>query len=375
MPKPDMKPTLNHLLSLTAILSTSIAAAQEAPPPPGTNPPPRDAHGDRPGPGPGDPGRPGDDRRPDGPRPPRPEDFGPGENPAFPGARRDRQGPMERFKSAVAAVPAKPQPYLGVATSPLDAALTAQLGFTPGMGLIVDEVIPDGPAAKAGVQALDVIKQVNDQLVSNSAQLTALARHFGKDAEVSLVILRKGQEQKLAVKIGEHLMRDPGNARADGFGGMPFGKMMERRDDNPRPDDNERDERRPRDPRAEPTGPPQKPSRDLLREIGPGGAPQVREFRDRISTTWNTASAKVSLKNSDGEIEVRSDDGRRTMTAKNAQGVTVFEGPIDTAEQRKAIPPEFQKMLDQVEARSRTSRRGGGAFERENTPPEPPDRP
>ena len=66
------------------------------------------------------------------------------------------------------------------------------------------------------------------------------------------------------------------------------------------------------------------------------------------------------LKDANGEIEVRSENGKRTLTAKNPKGEVAFDGPIDTEEQRKAVPPEFRKMLEQVEVRSRIERRPGG---------------
>ena len=361
-----MKKSFHHFCSLAAVLTTSIATAQEKPgaPPRDENPPrevqpPRDSRPERPLPGAPDAGRRGDDRRPDGPRPPRPEEFDQPDGGVFPGGRRDRPGFGERLKSGFPALPAKPQPYLGVATSPLDPALSAQLGFTPGLGLIVEEVIPESPAAKAGVQPLDVIKQVNDQLVSNPAHLAALARHFGKDIEVTLLVLRKGQEQKISVKIGERLMRDPAAMRADIFGGMGIGrKPLEPRGENPRGIGDDPN-RAPRDPRDDAPSPRPKPSEDLLREVRPGGAREVQSHQNRVSTTWNTASAKVMLKDANGEIEVRSENGKRTLVAKNPKGETAFEGPIDTEAQREAIPAGFRKMLEQAEARPRIEARPG----------------
>ena len=362
-----MKTPLHHFLIIAAALSTSIATAQETPPPPGGNPPrdaqpprEREPQPDRPPGGPDGAGRRNDDRRPDGPRPPRPDEVGPADGPGFPGGRRDfRPRFGERFKSG-AALPAKPQPWLGVATAPLDPALSAQLGLTPGLGLVVEEVIPDSPAAAAGVQPLDVIKQVNDQLVSNPPHLAALARHFGKNTEVTLLVLRKGQEQKIPVKIGERMMREPAPLRMEIFGGMPGAGRppLERRIENFR-GNNDDPNRPPREQREGPGAPPQKPSADLFREIGPGGPPTVQTTQDRVSTTWNTASAKVMLKDPNGEIEVRSDNGKRTLTAKKPSGESAFDGPIDTEEQRKAIPPEFRKMLEQVETHSRSERRPG----------------
>ena len=46
----------------------------------------------------------------------------------------------------------------------------------------------------------------------------------------------------------------------------------------------------------------------------------------------------------------------------NPKGETVFDGPIDTDEQRKAVPAGFGRMLEQVEMRARTIRAAGGAL-------------
>ena len=328
-----MKKPLHHFLIIATALSTSIAFAQ--------NPQRPDAP-DRP-------------ERRDDPRGPDGRDFPDGDRP-------DRPAPpilRDRLNNAPAPLPQKPQPYLGVVTRVLDSALGSQLGFTPGLGLIVEDTVPDGPAAKAGLQKMDVIKQLNDQLVSNPGHLAALVRHFGKDADVTVLVLRKGQEQKIAVKIGEHMAPEVAPLRDEFFGGNRGGGDMiefKRRMENQRRDGENRD-RGPRDPQggAEPRGP--RPSGDILREVGPGGPPEVRAREDQSSTTWNTASARVMLKDQNGAIEMRSDNGKRKLLAKSPKGDTVFDGPIDTEEQRKTVPAEFRKMLEQVEAQSRA---GGG---------------
>ena len=338
-----MKKPLPHFFAAAFALSASLAFAQN---------PPRPEREDRP------PQRPFDADRRDEPRGPEGRDF-----PDGPPPRPDGDRPMlrERPRNAPAPLPQKPQPYLGVVTRALDPALSAQLGFTPGLGLIVEDLVPDGPAAQAGLQKMDVLKQLNDQLLSNPGHLAALVRHFGKDADVTLLVLRKGQEQKIAAKIGEHLAPDTTSLREEFFGGMRGGANMiepklrmywqERNDVN--------FYYGPRDPQGGPEERQPRPSGDILREVGPGGAPQVRAREDQVSTTWNTANAKVSFKDQNGAIEVRSENGRRTLTAKNPKGDTVFDGPIDTEEQRKAVPAEFRKMLGQVEVRSRGDRRPG----------------
>src|SRR5206468_7733179 len=47
--------------------------------------------------------------------------------------------------------------YLGVATMEVPPELAAQLKLSPGMGLVVNSVLPDSPAERAGVKQYDVI--------------------------------------------------------------------------------------------------------------------------------------------------------------------------------------------------------------------------
>ena len=60
--------------------------------------------------------------------------------------------------------------------------------------------------------------------------------------------------------------------------------------------------------------------------------------------------AHILLKDSSGRLEIRSARGKRTLTVRDADSKTVFTGPIDTPEQRKAIPAD---VLPQVEALER----------------------
>ena len=65
---------------------------------------------------------------------------------------------------------------------------------------------------------------------------------------------------------------------------------------------------------------------------------------------YDSNGAHILLRDSTGRLEIRSAAGKRTLTVRDADGKTVFAGPIDTPEQRKAIPAE---VLPQVEALER----------------------
>ncbi len=53
--------------------------------------------------------------------------------------------------------PKVPVTFLGVETSQLPSVVSEQLGLAKGFGLVVDYVVPDSPAAAAGVQQNDIL--------------------------------------------------------------------------------------------------------------------------------------------------------------------------------------------------------------------------
>src|SRR5881396_896312 len=97
--------------------------------------------------------------------------------------------------------PKVPAIFLGVETSQVPTVVSEQLGLSKGLGLVVEYVVPDSPAAAAGVQQNDILKMLNDQILIEPSQLRKLLQTFSDGAEVTLTILRKGQEQKVTVKL------------------------------------------------------------------------------------------------------------------------------------------------------------------------------
>lgn len=270
----------------------------------------------------------------------------------------------------------KPTPFLGVITSPVTPVLAAQLGLPEGFGLVVDEVLPDSPAAKAGVQRHDVLKLFNDQQLIDPGQLATLIRGRGNVAEAGLTILRHGQEQKLNVTIGERMMpeRKPlalGNELRRTFDNV-YGSVRE----NMRPlqdrlrqfqdrmrefQDRLREWQKnpaagpaPQPPQLEPL--PEDPfgptGIDILHESRPGGASEVKAIINGNTRTWNTGQARVFVTDGEGQIELSSDGGHRVLTSKNPRGEVIFSGPVDTDAQRRALPAAIRQKMEKLDARS-----------------------
>src|SRR5438046_8664630 len=99
--------------------------------------------------------------------------------------------------------PKVPMTFLGVETSQVPDVVSEQLGLAKGFGLVVEYVEPNSPAATAGVQQNDILKMLNDQILIEPSQLRKLLQTFPEGTDVTLTVLRKGQEQKLTVKLAK----------------------------------------------------------------------------------------------------------------------------------------------------------------------------
>jgi serine protease Do len=89
---------------------------------------------------------------------------------------------------------------LGVAVAPLTPELASRAGLPrDAHGLVVQEVTPDGRAAEAGVQAGDVIQEVNRKPVQSIDELRAAVRRTS-DRPVLLLVNRAGRDLFLTVR-------------------------------------------------------------------------------------------------------------------------------------------------------------------------------
>lgn len=102
------------------------------------------------------------------------------------------------------------QPYLGVRYVPLtnDAAQQLELDVSRGAYILKEDeadgqqtVLPDSPAAKAGLQPGDVILEVEGKKIDERNGLTVLLNQRAVNDTVTLKILRDGDERNIDVKL------------------------------------------------------------------------------------------------------------------------------------------------------------------------------
>jgi hypothetical protein len=267
----------------------------------------------------------------------------------------------------------KPGAFLGVSTSPLPPVLAAQLSLPEGFGLVVDEVLPESPAAAAGVQRHDILKLLNDQQLIDPDQLSTLVRSLGKDTRATLTIIRAGKEQKLEVTLAERMFPErrpvfhPLHPELDKLR-LRLPEIRERAQDAARRlQEKSRDlqtemqqlQEKFRDWQKEPAGAPApkppgntvEPTRDVgnvFKELQHRGVALGEAVRDAVRVDTEAGEPRVLLRDSEGEIEVKIEKGKRVLTARDAQGKQTFSGPIESEAERDALPEPLRKKLETV---------------------------
>jgi serine protease Do len=87
-------------------------------------------------------------------------------------------------------------------------------------GVLVSSVDENGPAARAGLRAGDVIVKFNGSPVPDSRSLREQVRKAEAGSEATLTVSRDGHSLDLKVKLGRQ--PDPASPRPDDVGGLIF---------------------------------------------------------------------------------------------------------------------------------------------------------
>jgi serine protease Do len=93
--------------------------------------------------------------------------------------------------------------WLGVHIQNVTQDIADGLGLPAAKGALVSSVAPDGPAAKAGLQAGDVVLSFDGKEVPDMHRLPLMVAETDVDKTVDIVVFRKGQSVTLKVKVGE----------------------------------------------------------------------------------------------------------------------------------------------------------------------------
>jgi hypothetical protein len=216
--------------------------------------------------------------------------------------------------------------------------------------------VPNSPAATAGIQQNDILKMLNDQILIEPSQLRKLLQTFSEGTDVTLTLLRKGQEQKVTVKLTKqevpqrhswnHGDKHEWQWDFDDVGNL--GEQMEEMKKHLR----------------EQLGDAQRgvirgtvlKAREAARRARDDARRAAREIRILSNDNGNLRASRIDLgqaqvvfSDDKGEMKLETVDGKRILTAKDPQGKLLFSGPIETKEDLDKMPAEVRQRYEQLQ--------------------------
>ena len=95
--------------------------------------------------------------------------------------------------------------YLGIGLQELDANLAKNFGVADSGGVLITDVMDEGPAGKAGLQSGDVIIAINDKEISGADDLRVTISQLRPGTEAKVKVIRSRAEKIFTATLGENL--------------------------------------------------------------------------------------------------------------------------------------------------------------------------
>ena len=178
-------------------------------------------------------------------------------------------------------------PFLGIATMEATPEERAGTGLPDGVGLTVHHVLAGSPAASAGLKRFDVLVRLGDQLLINDRQFRVLTRMRRPGDAIDLRVMRAGEPLTFTAVLNQ-------------------------------------------------------------REIPVADVPPNELVQWLIRPSGRT-SFSASYEDDRHVLILTTDDRGKYLVAKDAQGTTLFSGPINTDQQRSGVPEVLLKKLELLE--------------------------
>ncbi|MFZ9936597.1 MAG: S1C family serine protease [Luteolibacter sp.] len=244
--------------------------------------------------------------------------------------------------------PAPARAYLGVVAEQVPEMLAAHLGLDAGSGIIVRAVMPDSPAAKAGLEVHDVITRFAGDPVACADDLTTAIQGCKPGEAVHLDLIRRGEQQKLDATLGNRpadlagpAVRPLDQLNLDGIAD-PFAervrRMLEGKPGEPMPGFGQGIHDIPAD------------IDQAMRDLQDRMRQMVEEMPDhpeagRIRMNHGTT---FRLMDEEGSIEIKSIEGGKEVTVRDPQGSITWSGPWDTEQDKAGAPEDVRRRVERL---------------------------
>lgn len=245
------------------------------------------------------------------------------------------------------------QGFLGITCDVIPDVLNAHLDLPDDKGVLVLAVMPQSPAATAGILTHDIILSIDDEPVATHEELSekTLARKPGDTVRVQL--LRKGRTIDVDAILGERLDADalllaPQRNPLENllFDGMPMDQANRLRDLI------ERNQRALGDAGGmfndngflDALRGMEEQMRNLL-DAPPNDDEDIQGPFGRVRMN---VGATVRLMDEHGSVEIKSADDSKEVTVRDRENEIIWSGPWDTDQDKAAAPPDVRERIERL---------------------------
>ncbi len=93
--------------------------------------------------------------------------------------------------------------WLGVETHEVTSDKAKELKLSAERGVVLGKIVPDSPAAKAGLKENDVVMEINGQRVEGAAQFRRMIHEIPAGRSIQLTVWRDGRTQTISATLGK----------------------------------------------------------------------------------------------------------------------------------------------------------------------------
>ena len=241
--------------------------------------------------------------------------------------------------------------YLGVVSSGIPEMLAEHLGLQVGEGIVVRALMPDGPAAQAGLAVHDVITRIGGEPVGSSEDLTREVAAHQPGEKVRLDVIHKGKPAGIDVTLGvrpEQLaapeIKPLDQLNLDGVPRELADRVRRMIKGN--------------------LGDLKLDFEEGLQEAAPHFEDAMREMKLRMEKAMQGLQipeipqqqggiqihqgATFRLMDEQGSIELRSNEGGKEITVRDKDQKIVWTGPWDTEQDKAAAPEDIRQRVERL---------------------------
>lgn len=232
---------------------------------------------------------------------------------------------------------------LGMRLTRAPEVLRRQLGLARGAGLVVEEVVPDSTAEKAGFRQHDVLVLLDDQMLLLPEQLAALLDAAPAGATPACTLLRGGGKVTVVLTAA-----GTGGPSATPPPSVGRGSVV--------PTFSSQPAETTRQTAAKPSTAPRLRAPASTLALVQGGKPAPRPPTGDASA--RTAAAEDVLLRDDADFRIKLSRGKETrLVVLDPDGRIVFNDSIDSPEQRDLVPAAVRQRVEDMERSLDTDRR------------------